>query len=237
MTNDFEKHFFYKKILLDKSECKIWKKLENGCYIGTLGYSEENVKILYELLKSFAEQYGELITMESASEELALYQERGKLFIYFDEQMNPVSMNGITYNEKNDSVLFASPDNRKLNNIYFYGLSTLHSYRGKGACSTLVSFVKEYAIYNCFDFIYARTDLVGSNSEGIMKKAGMEICKENGDIIAEWVDVTDTKGDYRMHLWIPLKEGLYLVAKDGAQFADGNSRKLIGSKVLKEAKK
>ncbi len=233
MENDFKKDF-YKSILQDKSKFKIWKKLENGCYIGTLGYSFENIKILYELLKSFAEQYGEIITMESASKELALYQERGKLFIYFDENMNPVSMNGITYNEQNDTVLFASPDNRKLNNIYFYGLSTLHSYRNKGACSALVNFVKEYAIYNNFDFIYARTDLIGSNSEGIMKKAGMEICKENNAIIVEWVDVTDTQGDYRMHLWIPLKEGLYLVAKDGAQFADPNARKIIGSKVLKQ---
>ena len=232
MKNDLEKYLFYKEIFLDKSNFKIWKKLENGCYIGTLGYSLENVKVLYELLKSFAEQYGEVITMESAAQELALYQERGKLFIYFDEQMNPVSMNGITYNEKNDSVLFASTDNRKLNNIYFYGLSTLHHYRNKGACSALVNFVKEYAIYNDFDFIYARTDLIGSNSEGIMKKAGMEICKDNDDIIVEWVKVTPEKGDYRMHLWIPLKKGLYLEAKDGAQFADANSRKLVGNKVL-----
>ena len=28
----------------------------------------------------------------------------------------------------------------------------------------------EYAYYNDFDLVYARTDLIGSNSEGIMKK-------------------------------------------------------------------
>lgn len=32
----------FQKIFKDNSEFRIWKKLDNGCYIGTLGYSEKN---------------------------------------------------------------------------------------------------------------------------------------------------------------------------------------------------
>ena len=223
---DKEKYLFYKEIFLDKSEIKIWKKLENGCYIGTLGYSDNNVKILYKLLKSFEEQYGEIITLDSASDELKLYQEKGKLFIYFDENLNPVSMNGVTYNEDNVSVSFNSIHNEKINNIYFYGLSTIPSYRGKGACKNLINFVIEY------DLVYARTDLIDSKSEWIMENAGMQICMEDDKIIVEWVDVTDKKGDYRLHLWLPLKSGLYIKSKSDAKYADKNTRKILKDKTL-----
>lgn len=236
MTNNLEKILFYNMILLDKSEVRIWKKLNNGCYIGTMGYSEDNAKVLYILLKSFEEQYGEVITLDSAREELELYQNNGKLFIYFDEDMKPVSMCGITYNEDNVSVDFLAEDNRKLSSVYFYGLSTVHDYRGKGACRNLIGFVIEYAKYNEFDFIYARTDLINSNSEWIMEQSGMQVCMEDSKIIVEWVNVTDEKGDYRLHLWLPLKGDLYLESKEDALFADSDTRELLDNKMLKKDK-
>ena len=64
---------FYQKIHEDKQKFKIWQKLDNGCYIATMNYSKENAVILMKLLKSFEEQYGEEITLESAEEELKLY--------------------------------------------------------------------------------------------------------------------------------------------------------------------
>ena len=181
---------FYQKIHEDKQKFKIWQKLDNGCYIATMNYSKENAVILMKLLKSFEEQYGEEITLESAEEELKLYDTNGKT----------------------------------VNNVYFYGLSTVKEYRGKGACSALVTFAIEYAYYNDFDFVYARTDLAGSNSEGIMKKHGMQVCENEEGIIAEWVDVTDVQGDYRLHLWMPLKDGIYLEKKENAFIADPSSR-------------
>ena len=202
---------FYNEIFNDKHEFKIWKKLDNGCYIATMNYSDRSAYVLMSLLKSFEEQYGEEITYESACEELKLYNDNGKLFLYLDEHLRPVSMNGCTYNEENVSVDFKSSDARTPSNLYFYGLSTLKEYRGKGACSELVSFAIEYAYYNNFDLVYARTDLTNSNSEGI---------------IAEWVDVTDTKGDYRLHLWLPLKDDLYIEAKEGSVIANKNTRKV-----------
>ena len=78
---NFTDFLLYREILKDNSTFKIWKILDNGCSIGTLGYSEENAKILYDLLQSFAEQYGEIIDMDAAREELMLYQNRGKLYI------------------------------------------------------------------------------------------------------------------------------------------------------------
>lgn len=138
--------------------------------------------------------------------------------------MIPVSMNGVTYNEENLSVDFKSYDDKNVSSVYFYGLSTLKNFRGKGACSKLVSFAIEYAYYNDFDLVYARTDLIGSNSEGIMKKHGMQVCENDEGIIAEWVDVTEDKGDYRLHLWLPLKNGLYTEKKDDAIIADKDSR-------------
>ena len=54
-------YYMYRLIFLDNSEVKIWKKLDNNCYIGTLGYSENNINILMNLLQSFVEQYGEEI--------------------------------------------------------------------------------------------------------------------------------------------------------------------------------
>ena len=222
----------HRLIFLDKSDIKIWKKLDNGCYIGTLGYSEENINILMTLLQSFAEQYGEEIDYQSAKEELLLYFNRGKLFIYFDENLRPVSMNGVTYNEDNVSVDFNNSNGNSINSLYFYGLSTIPEYRGRGACGELIKFAIEYAYYNDFDLVYARTDLVGSKSEKLMRRAGLDICMEDDKIITEWVQVTDDKGDYRLHLWLPLKEGLSLSSKDKALFADKDTREVNKDKVL-----
>ena len=88
------KNEFYKKIFENNSELEIWKKLDNGCYIGTLGYSENNIYILMALLKSFEEQYSETINYEAAKSELELYAKQGKLFIYFNKNGIPISMNG-----------------------------------------------------------------------------------------------------------------------------------------------
>ena len=223
----------YGLIKKDKSELKIWEKLDNGCYIGTMGYSEDNIKVLFDLLQSFSEQYGEEIDYEAAKEELQLYQDKGKLFIYFNEEMKPISMNGVIYNEDNISVDFMKKDGTKPSNLYFYGLSTLKEYRGLGACNHLVDFAIKYAYYNDFDLVYARTDLVNSNSEGIMKKHGMDICTFNDSIIAEWVDVTDDQGDYRLHLWRPLKRNIMCFPKKDAIFADMD-RKIDNNKVIKK---
>ena len=219
-------YLYYRAIFLDDSEFRIWKKLDNGCSIATMGYSKENVLVLMKLLESFAEQYGEEITYESASDELKLYQDNGKLFIYLDENNNPVSMNGVTYNEDNISVGFGSSDDRDISSLYFYGLSTVHEYRGKGACRTLIDFAIQYAYYNNFDLVYARTDLINSNSEWIMQNAGLEVCKNDNDIIAEWVPVTESKGDYRLHMWLPLKEDVYIYPKEDAIMADGITREI-----------
>lgn len=219
---------FYKKILDDNSELQIWKKLDNGCYIGTLGYSENNIYILMALLKSFEEQYSETIDYEAAKSELELYAKQGKLFIYFNQNGLPISMNGCIFNYENETVDFQSQANTTPTSVYFYGLSTLKQHRGKGACRELINFAIEFAKYNDFDLVYARTDLTNSNSEWIMATAGLEICTEDNLIIAEWVNVSENIGDYRLHMWLPLKDGLSLKAKPKAQFAQyDNNRKLI----------
>lgn len=218
----------FKQILENQEEIKIWEQLENGCFIGTMGYSEKNIETILVLLKSFEEQYGEVIDYEAAKEELMLYQQKGKLFIYFDPDMNPVSMNGCIYNYENATVDFIS--NRPLNSLYFYGLSTVKEYRGKGACRTLIDYSLEFAKYNNFDYVYARTDLVNSNSEWIMQRAGLEVCTYEGNIIAEWVDVTEEYGDYRLHMWKPLTEGITTFPKEDAIFAkDDETRDIIES--------
>lgn len=215
------------EIFNNNDEIKIWEQLPNGCFIGTMSYSENNILILLELLKSFEEQYGEVIDYEAAKEELMLYQTSGKLFIYFDENMKPVSMNGCIYNYDNDTVDFMSTTKSKLKSLYFYGLSTIPNFRGKGACNALVKYALAFAFYNGFDFVYARTDLINSNSEGIMRRAGMEICKFANKIIAEWVDVTDTTGDYRLHLWLPLHDDILLIPKKDALFANDDDKREI----------
>lgn len=205
-NNNETKKQMYREILLNKDLVKIWKKLDNGCYIGTMTYSEENALVLLDLLSSFEEQYGEEIDLSSAMEELKLYNDEGKLFIYFNEFMKPISMNGCIYNYSNSSFEFTG--NNKINTLYFYGLSTLKEHRGKGACSALVEFAIEFAKYNGFDLVYARTDLIGSKSEKIMQKHGMEICKTKEETIIEWVDVTDDKGDYRKYLWLSFNDNI-----------------------------
>ncbi len=218
---------FFKAIYNDKSELQIWKKLDNGCYIGTLGYSEKNINILINLLKSFEEQYGEKIDYEAAKDELMLYQNKGKLFVYFNKDGLPISMNGCVYDYDNDTVEFKSDNKDNLKSIYFYGLSTLKAYRGHGACKELIKFAIEFAKFNGFDYVYARTDLVNSNSEWIMANAGMEICLNGNYIIAEWVDVTENIGDYRLHMWKALTDGIYLAPKDKALFAYNDSLRNI----------
>lgn len=220
----------FNKILNNKDELKIWEKLDNGCYIGTLGYSPRNIKILLKLLKSFEEQYGEVIDYEAARKELELYEKHGKLFIYFDQNMNPVSMNGCIFNYDNETIDFKSYNNRKINSLYFYGLSTIHEYRGKGACRALINYAIKFAYYNNFDLVYARTDLVGSNSEWLMKKAGLEVCTEDDYIIAEWVDVTEEVGDYRLHMWLPLKNDVYFNPKNNYYYAFNDSERRIQHK-------
>lgn len=217
----------YKNIFNDNSELQIWKKLDNECYIGTLGYSEKNIYILMSLLKSFEEQYSETIDYEAAKSELELYAEKGKLFIYFNKDGIPISMNGCVYNYDNDTVEFNKDDNSTPTSIYFYGLSTLKEHRGQGACKELIKFAIEYAKYNGFDLVYARTDLTNSNSEWIMANAGLKICTENNQIIAEWVDVSESIGDYRLHMWLPLKEGIKIKAKEKAQFATNDNKRIL----------
>lgn len=221
----------FQEILEDKSKIKIWEKLENGCLIGTMGYCEENIPILQELLESFAEQYGEVIDYQAAEEELRLYEEQGKLFIYFDEQGKPVSMNGCVYDYENETVEFHSTEDRPLRNIYFYGLSTLHEYRGKGACRTLIKYAIEFALQNGFDFVYARTDLVNSNSEWLMNRAGLEICTIDDKIIAEWVPVTEECGDYRLHMWKPLHNGMYIMPTEKAVYAKNDTERTVEEPV------
>lgn len=216
----------FQKILFDQSEFKIWEHLDNGCSIATMGYSEKNTWILLKLLKSFEEQYGEEIDFNAAKKELELYQERGKLFIYLNEEGIPISMNGCIYNYNNDTVEFTK-DGKPATSVYIYGLSTIKKYRGKGACSTLVKYSIDFAKENNFDIIYARTDLVGSNSEGIMKKNGMELCLSHDMIIAEWVQVTEEKGDSRLHLWKPLKSGVKMAPKGNFHYALNNSERTI----------
>jgi hypothetical protein len=143
-------------------------------------------------------------------------------------------MNGVTYNEDNRSVQFKKNNGDNINSLYFYGLSTIPEYRGKGACGELIKFAIQYAYYNDFDLVYARTDLIGSKSEKIMRRAGLDICMEDEKIITEWVQVTDNKGDYRLHLWLPLKKGLYLSSKEDALFADGITRKVEDVKKLEK---
>lgn len=230
MSQELTKEQKFISIFNDSSELTIWEQLDNGCYIGTMGYSEENIYKLLALLKSFEEQYGEKIDYEAAKEELMLYQNKGKLFIYFDENLKPVSMNGCIYNYDNETVEFLSI-NKKPTNLYFYGLSTIPEYRGKGACRHLIEYAIDFAKYNNFDLVYARTDLVNSNSEWLMAKAGMEICKYNNDIIAEWVDVTETEGDYRLHMWKPLHSGIILFPKDGANYANDDEKRTLKDKT------
>ena len=59
-----------------------------------------------------------------------------------------------------------------------------------------------------------------------MHKHGMDVCENDEGIIAEWVDVTDTKGDYMLHLWLPLKDDLYIEAKEGSVISNKNTRKV-----------
>lgn len=217
---------FYQDIMKDNSPIKIWKNLDNGCSIGTIQYSEDNVSILEDLLQSFSEQYGEVIDTNAAREELLLYQNRGKCFIYFNEEGKPISMNGVIYNEDNISVDFLKSNGETPKSLYFYGLSTLKEHRGKGACRELIKFAINYAYYNHFDLVYARTDLVNSNSEWLMANAGLEVCTYDDSIIAEWVDVTEDKGDYRLHMWLPFHDDVVLFPKDDAVFADISTRQI-----------
>lgn len=227
----YKKRLFYQTIKEDKSPIKIWKKLENGCSIGTIQYSEENVEILEKLLQSFSEQYGEVIDRDAAKEELMLYQNKGKCFIYFNEENIPISMNGVIYNEDNISVDFIKRNGEEPKSLYFYGLSTLKEYRGKGACRELIKFAIQYAYYNHFDLVYARTDLINSNSEWIMAKAGLEICTYDDKIIAEWVDVTENKGDYRLHMWLPFHDNIICFPKEKAIYADKETREIQEQKT------
>ena len=217
----------YKEIYEDSSEFKIWVKLNNGCYIATMNYSEQNIIILQKLLISFAEQYGEEIDYEAAKDELKLYSDLGKLFIYLDENLNPVSMNGCIYDYDNETIQFISNKKENLHSLYFYGLSTLKHYRGKGACGHLIEFAIEYAKNIGLDYVYARTDLNGSKSEKLMKKAGLKLCKHNNLIIAEWVDVTESKGDYRLHLYLPLDESVTIQPKGEFFLASDTQDRII----------
>ena len=226
MNEIYNKKDFYNEILQDNSNFKVWKKLDNGCFIGTLGYSEENIYYLENLLKSFSKEYGEVINYDVAKEELELYSKCGKLFVYLDNKLKPVSMNGIIYNHQAKSIEFFKADDEDVKSIYFYGLSTLEEYRGKGACSKLINFAIEYAYYNNFDVVYARCSLDNSKSEKIMLKNNMIPCCYDKNIICENVDVEGSITS-RYHLYLPLKKGIGIMPKDEYQFATYDDKKLL----------
>lgn len=212
-------HTLLKQIYLSNPPFQICEVLNNGCSIGTLGFDEINIIPLMKLLQSFAEQYGEIIDYEAAKEELELYQNEGKLFILFDQDMIPRAMNGCIYNYDNATVDFVKGDGSTPTNMYFYGLSTEKEYRGRGYGKILLDYSIEFAKENNFDLVYARTDLNFSNSEGILTKSGLEICTYNDEIIGEWVQVTDEYGDARLHMWKPLSDDIKLLPKDEAILA------------------
>ena len=93
---------FFHRIKNDQSATKIWKVLPNGCSIGTIQYSEENVSILESLLQSFSEQYGEVI-------------DYGRTFVNCD-----YIGNSLQYQMLLEANKFA------LSNGYKFALSTVH---------------------------------------------------------------------------------------------------------------
>ncbi len=217
----------FQEIKDDHSEERTWAVLDKGYLIKTLSFSEKNVQILQELLQSFTEHYGEIIGEKEAREELALYHNKGKLFVYCLPDGKVISMNGCVYDEDNETVDFLSADDRPLHSIYFYGLSTLPDHRGHGACRNLVKFAIEYARSLGYDYVYARTDLKGSMSESIMHKEGLNVCTIDDSIIVEPVQVTPELSDNRLHMWLPLKQDLYIMPKGDPLYANNDSERLI----------
>ena len=70
-------------------------------------------------------------------------------------------------------------------------------------------------------------------SEALMKLGGLDICKYENKIITEWVEVTEEKGDYRLHMWKPLHDNLDILPKGKYLLANDDSERKIINKEEK----
>ena len=77
------------------------------------------------LLFKISRDLSENSEYEAAKDELKLYSDLGKLFIYLDENLNPVSMNGCIYDYENETIQFISNKKENLHSLYLFNLLSI----------------------------------------------------------------------------------------------------------------
>ena len=135
---------------------------------------------VYKVFKEYP--FYELWTKEKIAEEFEYLLENGDIFGYYDNG-NILGINTIIYGALKEHPL-VFPNSERV--LYVSDIAVINESRGKGIGSLLLRNTVELALEsNMYDYIYLRTNLTGSMSEGLSKKQGFEVMKNNGNIITQ----------------------------------------------------
>lgn len=150
--------------------------------IKNLRFSED-LKDFKNVFKVFREHpFYEMWTEKQIDEEFDYLTQNGAIFGYYNNN-EILGINTIIYGAKTEHPI-VFPNNERV--LYVSDIAVLENARGKGIGSLLLKNTIDMASENnLYDYIYLRTNLEGSMSEGLSKKQGFEIMKNNGIVITQ----------------------------------------------------
>lgn len=157
---------------------------ENGFVIKPITEFED----FSEIIDVFKEKpFSEQLTLKDKLEEFNGYLKNGLALGYYNSNGDIMGYAGLMHEVETEHENYFADEAGSLNPFYIYGLATLKEYRGHGVCTTLMEIIHNIALENGIDFIYLRTNLEGSMSEGLCRKLGYTDMCQNGEKVIQTV--------------------------------------------------
>ena len=131
--------------------------------------------------------FDEPLTLKDKLEEYNGYLKNGLALGYYHSNGDLMGLAGLMHEVEEEHESYFADEAGALNPFYIYGLATLKEYRGHGVCTTLMEVIHDIADENNIDFIYLRTNVENSMSEGLCRKLGYTDMCEDGEKIIQTV--------------------------------------------------
>lgn len=141
----------------------------------------EEFRKVFEIFRRYP--FFEKWTEDEFYKEFEYLKKFGEIYGYYNHLGNITGLVSLVYGSKAEHpVRFECPDRI----MYVSDLAVIEDYRGKGIATKLLRFAIDYTILlNYYNAMYARTNLEGSMSEGILLKQGFQVMKNNQGVITQ----------------------------------------------------